>query len=226
MIRINLLPVRQGASAQAGKQVLVIFAVLLIAEAAGLFYYQSGKDAELAVAQARNRKLSAEIKKLTTQTKKIDQLEKEAVELEQQQLVLDGLVDGQTGPVRVLAALATLLSPIEVASERLNKQQLGWDLDWDSKRLWIDSFKEEARHVDFHGHARTNEDLAEFLHRLGTSIHFVNINLDFSELVKLSIVQDAEFVRFHIEADCIYGKSDVGKLAQGTLGVKKKAGGH
>ena len=115
MIRINLLPVRQGASAQAGKQVLVIFAVLLIAEAAGLFYYQSGKDAELAVAQARNRKLSAEIKKLTTQTKKIDQLEKEAVELEQQQLVLDGLVDGQTGPVRVLAALATLLSPIEVA---------------------------------------------------------------------------------------------------------------
>lgn len=224
MIRINLLPVRQAASVQAGKQILVVFAVLLIAEAGGLFYYQTGKDAELSDIQSRNKKLAAEIKKLETQTKKIDQLEKEAAELEQQQLVLDSLVDGQTGPVRVLAAMASVLSTIDDPIERKNKQQLGWDIDWDPKKLWIDTFSEESRHVHFYGHARTNEDLAEFLHRLGTSIHFVNINLDFSELVNLAIVQEAEFVRFHIEADCIYGKTDVEKLAAGTLGQKKKKG--
>ncbi len=136
--------------------------------------------------------------------------------------MLDGLVDGQTGPVRVLAAMATILSPIEDPLDRKDKEQLGWDIDWDPKKLWIDTFSEESRHVHFYGHARTNEDLAEFLHRLETSIHYVNINLDFSELVDLQIVQEAEFVRFHIEADCIYGKTDVEKLALGTLGVKKK----
>ena len=222
MIRINLLPVKQAASVQAGKNILLVFAVLLIAEAGGLFYYQSGKDAELADAKSINKRLTTEIAKLEKETKKIDQLEKEAAELEQQQLVLDSLVDGQTGPVRVLAALATVLSPIDDPIERKNKQQLGWDIDWDPKKLWIDTFSEKNRHVDFLGHARTNEDLAEFLHRLGTSIHFVNINLDFSELVTLSVVKDEEFVRFHIEADCIYGKTDVEKLAAGTLGAKKK----
>ncbi len=222
MIRINLLPVRQAASIRGGKQIIVVFGLLLGAEAGGLFYYQTGKDAALADATVINKKLAVEIKALTTKTKKIDKLEKEAAELEQQQLVLNSLVEGQTGPVRVLAALATVLSDIEDPIERKNKQQLGWDIDWLSTNLWVDTFSEQNRHVNFHGHARTNEDLAEFLHRLGTSIHFVNINLDFSELVRLAVVNDAEFVRFHIEADCIYGKSDVAKLALGLLGAKKK----
>ncbi len=223
MIRINLLPSgASSASATRGKQILVVFALVLVAEAAGLFYYQTGKDSELADIRAANTKIANEIAKLEKETKRIDELEERASELEQQQNVLNGLVDGKSGPVRVLTEISNLLRPCNTPIECQERESKGWDNNWRPQNLWIDSFTEECRHVVILGHARTNEDLAQFLHRLNTSIQFVNVHLDLSETVEITEIKNHRFVKFTIQADCVYGKSDVAKLAKGDLGVCQK----
>ena len=136
--------------------------------------------------------------------------------------MLKGLDEGQSGPVKVLHALTQLLRKIEDPEEKLKVQNLGWNPDWDPKNLWIDGFKEDQRQLRLVGHARTNEDLAEFLHRLNSSKHFVNVELLVSQSVELPSVENVKFVQFTIEAIALYGPADVAKLASGALQPAKK----
>lgn len=222
MIRINLLPVREAQVRGKGKQIVTLFVMLIVFEAGALFYYQSEQEAKLRGLRASNNKVAAELKKLKEKTKAVATLEQQKAELEQQKTVLDGLIEGQSGPVRMLDELSRMLTPITEPEEKLRVQNLGWNPDWDPKRLWLESFIEENRRVKLLGVARTNEDLAEFLHRLESSKHFVEIALNFSEAIEVAELNNARLVRFDIEALAIYGPADVKKLAAGTLGGDKK----
>lgn len=228
MIRINLLPVREAARRESGRQVVVIFVALLLLEAVGLFYFQSTKQEELDQLQGRNKAIQTKITQLRTKTAAVADLESKKAELEQQKAVLDGLIEGQGGPVKMLDELGQILTPLDGAEARLAAEARGWNPDWDPKRLWIDGFREKERVVQMTGHARTNEDLAEFLLRLQKSRHFVNTNLKVSEAVNLQALGDARFVQFNLETIVIYGPADIRKLAAGELGddAKKKKKGH
>ncbi len=218
MIRINLLPVREQVTKKAGKQVLALFAVLILLEVGALLWFQGEKGAELTAAQQNNAKISKKIETLQTQTAEVADLESQKVELEQQKTVLDGLVEGQSGPVRMLTELSSMLTPTEDPQKKLEMLNRGWNPDWDPRRLWLDGFIERNRALKISGHARTNEDLAEFLQRMGTALHFVEINLNVSEAVEMSELENARMVRFDIDALVIYGPADVQKLQAGTLG--------
>jgi len=149
-------------------------------------------------------------------------LEEEKAQLERQKSVLKGLDEGQSGPVKVLHAMTHLLRKVEDPEEKLKVQNLGWNPDWDPKNLWIDGFEERSRALRLVGHARTNEDLAEFLHRLNSSKHFVNVELLVSQSVELPSIENVKFVQFTVEAIALYGPADVAKLAAGTLVTTKK----
>ncbi len=235
MIRINLLPVRQVQAARTGKQFMILFVAFLAVEAVGLFLYQQEQEGVLNEHRTTNAKLAKDLQKLEAQTAKIEELENQAAQLQQQQLVLDGLLDGQAGPVRVLRELAYIMTRPTDPEELLRIKNLGWDPEWEPKNLWIDAFTEKRRNVQFKGHARSNEDLAEFLLRLNTSVHFVKVELNVSEMVEVGLgkvsggrEKRVSFMKYDITALCVYGKSDVEKLAMGKLGVdpKKKSGGH
>ena len=71
------------------------------------------------------------------------------------------------------------------------------------------------------GHARNNEDLAEFLRRLDSSRHFVKVALRISETETIREAGDSKMVRFAIEALAIYGPADLRKLIAGELGMDK-----
>lgn len=222
MIRINLLPVREAEKKKSGKQLLVLGLVLILAQVAVLFFIQSEASDELADAKRNNAQIKKDIDALKKKTKAVADLQRQQAELEQQKAVLDGLIEGQTGPVKMLDELSRMMTPIEDPKLKLEVQQRGWNPDWDPRRLWIDGFVESERGVKVQGHARTNEDLAEFLTRLTSSRHFVKIKLNVSETVEMSNLDDTKMVKFDLNALVIYGPADVKRLAAGELGPSKK----
>lgn len=221
MIRINLLPVREAEKKKSGKQLLVLGLVLLLVQVAILFFIHSETDGKLETAKAENRRIDNEIKELKKKTSAVADLQRQQAELEQQKAVLDGLIEGQTGPVKMLDELSRMLTPIDDPKLKLEVSQRGWNPDWDPRRLWIDGFVEGERAVKVQGHARTNEDLAEFLTRLGSSRHFVKIKLNVSETVAMANLDDTKMVKFDLNALVIYGPADVKRLAAGELGEPK-----
>lgn len=222
MIRINLLPVREAEKKKSGKQILVLGLVLILGLVAVLFFVQSEADNDLLAARQRNADIKKDIDKLKKKTSAVADLQRQQAELEQQKAVLDGLIEGQTGPVKMLDELSRMVTPIEDPKLKLEVQQRGWNPDWDPRRLWIDGFVEGERAVKIQGHARTNEDLAEFLTRLGSSRHFVKIQLNVSEAVSMTNSDDSKMVKFDLNALVIYGPADVKRLAAGELGQGSK----
>lgn len=222
MIRINLLPVREAEKKKSGRQILLLGAVLVVAQIAVLFFIQSEAEGTLTQVKRQNARLKGEIEELQKKTSAVADLERQQAELEQQKAVLDALIEGQTGPVKMLDELSRMLTPIEDPKLKLEVAQRGWNPDWDPRRLWIDAFVEGQRAVKVQGYARSNEDLAEFLQRLASSRHFVKIKLNVSEAVTMSHLNDARMVKFDLDAIVIYGPADVKRLAAGELGDQKK----
>ncbi len=227
MIRINLLPVREAAQKKSGRQLLVLFAVLLLLQAVALIYIQSVAQDELAAVEQQNKDIKTQIEKLQEKTSAVADLQRQTAELEQQKAVLDGLIEGQAGPVKMLDELSRILTPIdkddpESAKLKLEVGQRGWNPDWDPKRLWIETFVEDQRGVKITGFARNNDDLGEFLRRLNTSRHFVRVQMNVSEAVVMRQLNDTKMVKFDVDALVIYGPADVKRLAAGELGADKK----
>ena len=221
MIRINLLPVREAEKKKSGRQLLVLFAVLLVAEAAVLFFIQSEAQSQLTQVAVNNKTTQQKIEDLRKKTSAVADLQRQTAELEQQKAVLDGLIEGQAGPVKMLDELSRIMTPIEDPQLKLEVQERGWNPDWDPRRLWIDKFVEEERRVKITGYARTNDDLGEFLRRLGSSRHFVKVQMNVSEAVTMRELNDARMMRFDIDGLVIYGPADVKRLAAGELGESK-----
>jgi type IV pilus assembly protein PilN len=189
---------------------------------AALFFLQSQADDELNSITQQNAKTQASIAALKKKTAEVAQLESEKALLQQQKGVLDTLIEGQSGPVNMLFELSEMLRPEDDPQRKLEQQNRGWNPDWDPKRLWIDGFIEKMRRLKVNGFARTNDDLAEFLHRLNTSKHFVNVRLNVSETVEAGQVEGLKLVRFDLDALSIYGPADVKRLADGLIGDAPK----
>lgn len=226
--RINLLPVKEARKRESGKQFLVFFAVLLIAELGVLYYWQSETEAELARVEGQNAKIQAQLKDAEEKSAQVAKMQAEKDELENQKVVLDGLLEGQAGPVKMLDEVSVMLTPVTDPIQKLAQEKRRWNPDWDPKRLWVESFVEASRKLKIQGYARTNDDLAEFLHRLNTSKHFVEVRLNLSEMVEVSVVPGLKLVRFDVDALALYGPADVKRLAAGEIGIaaerKKKQG--
>ena len=216
--RINLLPVREAKKRESGKQFLVLAAVMLVAEAGGLFYWQSGKEDEAAGVEAANAKISAQVKEAQAKSAAVAKLEAEKAELSKQKTVLDSLIEGQAGPVKMLDELSLMLTAVTDPIQKLAMEKRKWTAEWDPKRLWISSFHEENRKLKITGFARTNDDLAEFLHRMGTSKHFVNVRLNVSETVVAPGIDTVKVVRFDVDALALYGPADVLRLGHHEIG--------
>jgi type IV pilus assembly protein PilM len=220
--RINLLPLRAAKKRESGKQFLLLAAVFLVAEAGALFYWQSTKEDELAGVQGTNQKIQAQVTEAKAKSATVAKIEAEKAELEKQKTVLDSLIEGQAGPVKMLDELSLMLTPVTDPIQKLAQEKRKWNPDWDPKRLWIENFREDKRRLKINGYARTNDDLAEFLHRLSTSKHFVNVRLNVSESVESSELGGVKLVRFDLDAVGIYGPADVQRLGRKEIGEQAK----
>ncbi|HEX5658912.1 MAG TPA: PilN domain-containing protein, partial [Polyangiales bacterium] len=103
----------------------------------------------------------------------------------QLEAVVKGLKDARQGPHRMLLELSSILSPgkgptidpAKLDDLRKSNPEAGVSGGWDTRRLWVTGFEENARSCRIIGEARNNEDIAEFLRRLALSAVFDDVVL-------------------------------------------------
>ncbi|MCP3143998.1 PilN domain-containing protein [Pyxidicoccus xibeiensis] len=144
MIRINLLPVRAVKKRELGRQVLVLFALVLLGAGVGNYLWYADRDGEatrnrMAIAQTRTK--IAELEKVIGEVKNINARK---AEVEKKLAVLDSLRKGRNGPVRMLDALASATP----------------------KKVWVKSFSEANNQVSIDAAAVSHDEVAEFMRGL------------------------------------------------------------
>lgn len=144
MIRINLLPVRAVKKREMGRQVLVLFALVLIIAGGANYFWYADRDAELqrhrdGIVQTRAK--IAELEKVIGEVKNINARK---AEVEKKLAVLDSLRKGRNGPVRMLDALASATP----------------------KKVWLKTFNESNNAVTIDGSAVSHDEVAEFMRGL------------------------------------------------------------
>ncbi len=145
MIRINLLPVRVAKKREMGKQILVLFAAVIVAAGVGNYMWYDGRKSEFdsnaaGIAQVKNK--IADLEKIIGEVSKINDRK---AEVEKKLGVLDSLRKGRSGPVKMMDALAAAMP----------------------KKLWLKAFVEEKNGVKLSGGAVSHDEVAEFMRGLG-----------------------------------------------------------
>lgn len=148
MIRINLLPVRAVKKREFGRQLLVLYAVILAGAVIGNYMWYASRasaadDAQIRIDQTKKR--IAELEKVIGEVNNINKRKKE---VEDKLKVLNDLRKGRSGPVRLLDALATATP----------------------QKVWILDFAESANDVKLKGTAVSHEDVAEMMRSLANMV--------------------------------------------------------
>lgn len=155
MVRINLLPVRVSKKKEAGKQQLVIFAVLLLAGLAGNYLWQASRASELKTRQAKLARTKDDIAQLERIIGEVRDIKAQQQALQQKLDVLERLKAGRSGPVRVLDEIATITP----------------------RQLWLSKMSEKGGAVTLVGSAISIDDVSTFMTALRGSKYFSKVEL-------------------------------------------------
>ncbi|AWV88367.1 PilN domain-containing protein [Bradymonas sediminis] len=203
MIRVNLLPIKKARRRSEGRTQMVVFVGLLLLQCAlmAVVYMDLSSQVddlkkEVAVNQ---RDVAAAEKEL--ESAKV--LEAKQVEQQKQVDILKELEEKRTGPVRVLDELQAVLSPPRNEAERHARARMNWNVEWDTRRLWVESWGEADGTFNMTGKALNADDVAEYLERLTSARYFSNIRLNFVKAV--SATKDSvDLVDFSITGTLSY----------------------
>jgi type IV pilus assembly protein PilN len=190
MIRVNLLPQKKRGASRGGagqpsqRWLLVVLGVLLL-EVAGLFFFHQKKLDELGQQQNKNAQLDAQIQQIKTLVANHEEVKKQLVVLRAREDAIAKLQGARSGPTAVLLEVAQLLTPGKgptVEADRIQQLRrdnpnLVFNSNWDSRRLWLLSYVEQARTVKIEGVARDGNDVSEFAQRLKLSTYFYEVTL-------------------------------------------------
>lgn len=210
MIRINLIRVRRPRRRDAGERALVMMAAAVLVAVGGMAaaYFQASAEGDALV--RANNVIKDEIERLKSELGDYDKIKAERQELLKQQVAIDALKAGRTGPVYLLRELSEILTPHKGPTfdrvsyeDRLRRDpNVGFNAGWDPRRLWMDTFEEAQRKVRIRGAARTNEDVAEFLKRLQLSVYFLDVTPESTTQVQGGA--GAKHVAFNLTAKVVY----------------------
>jgi type IV pilus assembly protein PilN len=188
MIRINLLPQAKRATSSAitGVQVwgyAYLAAAMVWCVALAFVYFSLVSDRDQALAQ--NAEVSRQIDLVKQQSGNLAELQTQLDKAKQLEKVVNDLLAARQGPTRMLLELSAIMSqgrgptvdPLKLEDMRKSNPEAGFSPGWDTRRLWLKSFKEEGLNCTILGEARNNEDIAEFLRRLSLSTSFEEVAL-------------------------------------------------
>jgi type IV pilus assembly protein PilN len=179
MVRINLLPVRVSKKKEAGKQQLLLFALLLAVGVLLNWMWNSSRAGELALRERHLAKTKEEVAALERIIGEVASIKTEQKALQEKLAVLDSLKKGRSGPVRVLDELATMMP----------------------KRVSLRRMAEKGGKISFEGTAGSIDDVSALLSALKQSTHFKNADLLKTEA---KTVAGARTVDFSIDATVDY----------------------
>lgn len=203
MIRINLLPVKKARRRSEGRAQLVLFAALLVVEClilAGLYFNVANQADELQQKVEQNQR---EVEEAEREHQSAQLLEQKQAEQQKQVEILRELEQLRTGPVRLLDELQAILSPPRNEAERHARARMNWNVEWDTRRLWLESWSEKGGEFKMAGTALNADDVAEFLERLASARYFDAILLDFVK-AKPRTDSSVDLVEFSITGKLSY----------------------
>ena len=148
MIRINLLPVREGKKREIGRQILVLYAAVAILALVVNYMWYDNRAGEQKRGADRIAQTQRKITELEQVIGEVNNITKRKKEVEEKLAVLDTLRKGRSGPVRMMDALATAIP----------------------RKVWLKDFEEKASVVKITGMALTHDDVADFLRGLGSMV--------------------------------------------------------
>ena len=156
MMHINLLPVRVSKKAIAGKQQLVLFALVVVLGLILNLLWQQSRAADLRSREARLKRTRDEIAQLEKIIGEVRNIKDQQAALKEKLDILDRLKAGRSGPVRMLDELASLTP----------------------KRLELSKMEEKAGGaIQFDGSAGSIDDVSTFMAALKASKYFKAVEL-------------------------------------------------
>jgi type IV pilus assembly protein PilN len=155
MIRINLLPVRVSKKKIAGKQQLILFALVTVLGVIGNLFWTQSRASELASRQAKLKRTKEEIDQLERIIGEVKNIKEEQNALKAKLDILDKLKAARSGPVRMLEELATITP----------------------KKVEIRKMEEKGGTMTFDGAAASIDDVSAFMAALKTSKYFTGVEL-------------------------------------------------
>jgi type IV pilus assembly protein PilN len=198
MIRINLLPVRVSRKKAAGKQQLILFALLVVAGFVGNYVWAQSRTSDLKTRQQKIAKTREEITQLDRIIGEVKNIKEQQAALREKLDILGQLKAGRTGPVRVMDALATLTP----------------------KRLWISKFEEKVGAATINGQAATIDEVSELMSALKGNPHFATV-----ELTKTASAagpgKSVDLVDFTLTAAIVYAPRKPGAPATTAAAPKR-----
>jgi len=208
VIRINLLPTRKAKRQGAGQRQFLLMGLTILGAVGLVIVFHLNATNELENIQRDNTILQADVAKLKQELGDYDKVRGQREELLKQRKTIQSLEAGRTGPVYLLRELSEILSPGKgptfdrvTYEETLRRDPNAGFSNWEPKRAWLESYTEEKQRVKVRGSAKSNEDVAEFLKRLNSSVFFKDVNLDATAQAAKGPIK---FVNFGLSATVIY----------------------
>ena len=209
MIRINLLPIRKVKKAEASQREFLYLGVAILAVVGGVIFMHLQAASQLEEIRRKNTILQADVARLKKEIGDYDKIRAQREELLRQRKTIQALDAGRTGPVYLLREMSEILSPGKgptfdrvTYEETLRRDpNAGFNASWDPRRVWLDGYSEDQKQMRLRGAAKSNEDVAEFLKRLNSSVFFSDVNLDSTSQVS---AHGIKYVTFGLSAKVIY----------------------
>ena len=161
MLEINLLPVREARRKADIRQQLMQLLLVLLLTLGAIGFWHSRVAQEISMSEIRVSQMQNDIKQFKPQLDQVAAFKLKKARLEKKIDVIDGLDRARSGPVHVLAELASRTP----------------------ERLWLTGLDSKAGEIRMEGRSLDNELVALFLRGLGESKYFDKVDLDSTQIV-------------------------------------------
>jgi type IV pilus assembly protein PilN len=155
MIRINLLPVRVSKKKVAGRQQILLLALIVVLAIVANWVWSSSRAADLAARESKLRRTKDEIAQLDRIIGEVKDIKAQQAALKEKLEALDRLKAGRSGPVKLLDTLAQVIPP----------------------RMEIKKMDEKGGAVTFEGSGATIDDVSAFMSALSQTPYFSRVEL-------------------------------------------------
>jgi type IV pilus assembly protein PilN len=211
VIRVNLLPQKREAKRDASQAWLLAVMGVAVLEIIGLFLFHQVKLDELNRQKRVNAELQSQIDQIKKTVANHDEIKKELAALRAREEAIEKLQSARTGPTAVMLELARVLTRGQAPTvdqdylqqQRKDNPTAVFNLNWDSRRLWLRAYTETERLVKIEGLARDGDDVSELARRLTFSRYFDDV-----KLLPASKTTDSdtklELIKFELQAKAKY----------------------
>lgn len=216
-LRINLLAQKKEAKAavslslDGGQSWLAVLLGVLVVECVAMFFLYNAKVNEVEKVARTNREKQAAIDAIKANVAKHGEVKARLQELRDREVAIEKLQSARTGPTLTVLELSRILSsgrgpttdPGKLEAVRRDNPVAAPNPSWDTRRLWLTNYSENARAVKFTGQARDGEDVSELVRRLEMSNSFSEVKL-LPGTKSIDSATKMELVTFQISAKAMY----------------------